>query len=89
MTLSDWLWRVPLAILFFVVIWRVGMSMLRSAASGPPPKDEQDEPEDVEELDVFLVCKECGTEYKVTQLGGMQVPRHCGEKMDVVRRPRE
>ena len=84
----DWLWRIPVAILLFLVIWRVGMSMLRSASSGPPPKSEQAPPEDVEDLEVFFVCNECGTEYKVTQLGELQVPRHCGEKMQVVRRPR-
>ena len=45
------------------------------------------EVEDVEELDVFLVCHECGTELHVTRLGELQVPRHCGEPMQVVRRP--
>ena len=46
------------------------------------------EPEDVAELDVFFVCSECGTEFQVTRLGEVQVPRHCGEPMSVVRRPR-
>jgi DNA-directed RNA polymerase subunit RPC12/RpoP len=36
---------------------------------------------------VFFVCGECGTELKVSRLGEMQVPRHCGERMQVVRRP--
>lgn len=85
MTFTDWLWRIPVAILMFVVIMRVGMKMLRSASQGPPSKGEREEPEDVEGLDVYFVCKECGTEFKVTQLGELQVPRHCGEKMDVVR----
>jgi hypothetical protein len=49
----------------------------------PPPL----EPEDVEDLDVFLLCGECGTELKVSRLGELQIPRHCGEKMQVVRRP--
>jgi hypothetical protein len=43
--------------------------------------------EDVEDLDVFLVCRECGTEFRVTRLGELQVPRHCGEPMAVVQRP--
>ena len=34
------------------------------------------------------VCGECGTEFQVTRLGEVQVPRHCGEPMQVVRRPR-
>lgn len=86
MSFWEWAWRIPVAILMFLVIWRVGLAMLRGASQGPPPKDEQLPPEDVEDLEVFFVCHECGTEFKVTQLGELQVPRHCGEKMGVVRR---
>jgi hypothetical protein len=32
------------------------------------------------------VCRECGTEFRVTRLGELQIPRHCGEPMQVVRR---
>jgi hypothetical protein len=42
----------------------------------------------VTELDVFFVCTECGTEFRVEKLGELQVPRHCGERMRVERRPR-
>jgi hypothetical protein len=77
---------IPVAYL----IWRLGVANLR-ALSGPAPGalDEDKpppEPEDVEELDVYLVCGECGTEFKVSRLGELQIPRHCGEKMRVVRR---
>lgn len=72
------------------VIWRLGVANLRALA-GPAPGalDEEKpppEPEDVDELEVYLVCGECGTEYKVSRLGELQIPRHCGEKMQVVRR---
>ena len=50
---------------------------------------EKIEAEDVAELDVFFVCGECGTELQVTRLGEIQIPRHCGEPMKVVRRPRQ
>ena len=81
--------RVLVAILLFVVIAFVGIQMLRAASGGDrtearPPDAE---PEDVADLDVFLVCAECGTEFQVTRLGEVQVPRHCGERMEVVRRP--
>jgi hypothetical protein len=87
-----WL-AIPTAVLFGYVIWRFGMATLRSLAGpapgalddGPPPA----EPEDVEDLDVYLVCSECGTEFKVSRLGELQIPRHCGEKMQVVRRTAE
>jgi hypothetical protein len=68
------------------LIWRVGIGVLRSI-SGEGATRERPEVEDVEELDVFLVCGECGTEFRVTRLGELQIPRHCGESMQVVRRP--
>jgi hypothetical protein len=82
-------WVVVLtALLVGFVIWRVGTAMLRSL-SVPPGGAEPAPPEaeDVEDLDVFLLCGECGTELKVSRLGELQIPRHCGEKMQVVRRP--
>ncbi|HYJ61995.1 MAG TPA: hypothetical protein VE032_11090 [Actinomycetota bacterium] len=71
-------------------IWKVGTATLRSLAhqapgvldDAPAPR----EPEDVEDLDVVLVCSECGTELRVSKLGELQIPRHCGEKMQVERR---
>jgi hypothetical protein len=89
----PWWILVPGAILFGFAIWKVGMSTLR-ALSGPPPgtldtEPPPKEPEDVDELDVYLVCGECGTEFKVSRLGELQIPRHCGEKMHVVRRAGE
>lgn len=85
----KWLAFITAPLVAFVV-WRVGVATLRSL-SGPAPGslDEgapPEEPEDVEDLDVYLVCGECGTELKVSKLGELQIPRHCGEKMQVVRR---
>jgi hypothetical protein len=65
------------------IAW-LGITALR-AASGPGPREKPDV-EDVEGLEVFLVCRECGTEFRVTRLGELQIPRHCGEPMEVVRR---
>jgi hypothetical protein len=81
----TWL-LVLTAILIGAVIWRVGIAMIRSLSIDPDQASAPDEPEDVEALDVFLVCEECGTEFKVSRLGELQVPRHCGERMQVVRR---
>jgi hypothetical protein len=81
----TWL-AVAIAILLAVVIWRVGIGVLRSV-SGVGVRRERPDVEDVEELEVFLVCAECGTEFRVTRLGELQIPRHCGEPMLVVRRP--
>ena len=69
-----------------VLVFLFGVRMLRRAAT-PPPAHEGPA-EDVESLDVFFVCVECGTELRVEKLGELQVPRHCGERMLVERRPR-
>jgi hypothetical protein len=81
--------RIFVAVLLFVAILSIGVVLTRAMSArrvgeevGPK------EPEDVADLDVFFVCRECGTEFQVTRLGEMQVPRHCGEVMEVVQRPR-
>ena len=82
--------RILIAVVLFAVIAYVGIQMLRAASGGGragPARPADAEPEDVADLDVFLVCAECGTEFQVTRLGEAQVPRHCGERMEVVRRP--
>jgi hypothetical protein len=78
-------WVVLTAILMAAAIGWVGIVALR-AASGGGPRD-RPEVEDVGDLDVYLVCGECGTEFRVTRLGELQIPRHCGEPMKVTRRP--
>ena len=51
-----------------------------------PPERHEGPPEEVADLDVRFVCGECGTELRVEKIGELQVPRHCGERMRVVRR---
>ena len=68
-----------------VVSGWLGITALR-AVSGVGVDRTSPEPEDVDELEVYLVCRECGTEFRVTRIGELQIPRHCGEPMEVVRR---
>ena len=81
--------NILVAVLLFVGIMALGIVLTRAMSARrigdeePGPR----EPEDVTELDVFFVCRECGTEFQVTRLGEVQVPRHCGEPMAVVQRP--
>jgi hypothetical protein len=75
-----------IAVVLFGGIAAVGLATIRGFTANAPRH--RIEPEDVAELDVFFVCGECGTEFQVTRLGEVQVPRHCGEPMQVVRRPR-
>ncbi|HYG72450.1 MAG TPA: hypothetical protein VEC15_09230 [Actinomycetota bacterium] len=79
-------WVIATALLMAVVIAWLGITALR-AASGAGITTTKADVEDVEELEVFLVCRECGTEFQVTRLGELQIPRHCGEPMEVVQRP--
>jgi hypothetical protein len=79
----QWLVILSAVVMAIVIAW-LGITALR-AASGPGPRTKS-EVEDVEGLDVFLVCRECGTEFRVTRLGELQIPRHCGEPMEVVDR---
>jgi hypothetical protein len=79
-------WIVLSAIGVAVLIAWLGLTALR-AASGVGLDHESHEAEDVDDLEVYLVCRECGTEFRVTRLGELQIPRHCGERMEVVRRP--
>jgi hypothetical protein len=72
-------------VLIGVAIWKIGIASIRSFS--PKPGQEKHELEDVEDLEVSFVCGECGTELRVARLGELQVPRHCGEKMQVVQRP--
>jgi hypothetical protein len=74
------------AVAVAVVIAWLGLTALR-AASGVGVDLRRPEPEDVDDLEVYLVCRECGTELRVTRLGELQIPRHCGERMEVVQRP--
>jgi hypothetical protein len=84
--MPQWL-MIVIALLIGYAIWRVGIASIRSFSPPPDAPPGGQEVEDVDDLDVFLVCAECGTEFKVSRLGELQIPRHCGEKMQVVRRP--
>jgi hypothetical protein len=85
LAIATWFQWLVAVVLFVAILW-IGLAFLRGVSGGAP--SEHIDPEDVTDLDVFFVCAECGTEFQVTRLGNIQVPRHCGEPMEVVRRPR-
>ena len=75
------------AVAIGALIWKVGIASIRSFSIDPEVEVAPEVPEDVEDLDVYLVCNECGTEFKISRLGELQIPRHCGERMQVEQRP--
>jgi DNA-directed RNA polymerase subunit RPC12/RpoP len=74
------------AVVLGLLILLSGVWVLR-ALGRQRPGPYEGPPEEVTELDVYFVCGECGTELRVERIGELQVPRHCGEKMLVERRP--
>lgn len=80
--------RIFIGVLMGIVIFVIGRRMVMAIASSRPKEEREEGPEDVADLDVVFLCEECGTEYRVERLGELQVPRHCGEPMHVVQRPR-
>jgi hypothetical protein len=78
--------RIFLTVLFAFGILVIGVWFV-SAIARTRAKEEVTA-EDVAALDVFFVCGDCGTEFRVEKVGQLQVPRHCGEPMEVERRPR-
>ena len=83
---SFWI-QFLIAVALFVAVAFAGLAVLRGIAGSG--RRARIDPEDVADLDVFFVCAECGTEFKVTRLGEIQVPTHCGEPMKVIRRSRQ
>lgn len=81
------IWRILIALILGAGILTAGLWLLK-AVSGSGSTRGEGEPEDVADLAVFFVCGECGTEYQVTKVGEVTVPRHCGEPMRAERRPR-
>jgi DNA-directed RNA polymerase subunit RPC12/RpoP len=74
------------AVIFGLLILVSGVWVLRALAR-PRAGPREGPPEEVSQLEVYFVCGECGTELRVERIGELQVPRHCGERMLVERRP--
>lgn len=84
--MSTFLRLLVAAVLGGVILF-LGIWFLRAFSSGGGRSVEA-EPQDVSDLEVYFVCGECGTEYQVTKVGELSIPRHCGETMQVERRPK-
>ncbi len=71
------------AIVLFLVIWRVGVGMLRAVTTPLPPPPPAGE---LRRVNLRYRCSVCGAELKMTLAGDEEPepPRHCMEEMDLV-----
>jgi hypothetical protein len=71
------------ALVLFLVIWRVGVAMLRAVTTPLPPPPPAGE---LRKVNLRYRCSVCGTEIKMTLAGDEEPepPRHCMEEMDLV-----
>ena len=80
--MGSFMWILGAAIIG-VVIFRIGLGMLRSlgAPIAPPPT-----PGEMRKVNLRFRCSICGTEVKMTAANDEmpQPPRHCLEDMDLV-----
>jgi hypothetical protein len=74
---------VILAVIVGLLIWRIGLSMIRALSRGipePPP------PGELRRIALRYRCTICGAELKMTRASEEvpEPPRHCLEDMDLV-----
>jgi hypothetical protein len=76
--------KLVIAVLVFLLIWRVGTMMLGGLARPipePPP------PGELRKVKLVYRCSLCGTELRMTAANDdvPEPPRHCQEDMELVR----
>ena len=77
------IFRLVIAVLIMVVIWRSGMWMLRTFGQAPPPPPP---PGEMRRIKVKYRCSLCGAEARMTLAATEtpEPPRHCMEDMEYV-----
>ncbi len=78
----DW-WKIIGAVLFGLIIFRLGLGFLRALARPvpePPPAGE------LRKVKIQYRCSLCGTEVRMTTATNEMptAPKHCLEEMDLV-----
>ena len=75
--------KLAIAVVAFLLIWRIGTAMLGGLARPipePPP------PGELRKVKILYRCSICGTEVRMTSANDEvpEPPRHCQEDMDLV-----
>jgi hypothetical protein len=81
-SLSTVLWALG-AVAIAVIVWRVGVAMLRSVTTVLPPPPPAGE---MRKVNLRYRCSICGAEMRMTLASDEEPepPRHCQEDMDLV-----
>lgn len=82
------IFRLFIAVLIMVVIWRSGMWMLRMFGQAPPPPPPAGE---MRRIKMNYRCSICGVEARITRAHSEEPepPRHCMEDMEFVPGPED
>ena len=74
---------VMLGLVLMVVIWRVGMTILKALSAPPLPPPE---PGEMRKVNVRYRCEVCGVELRMTMApdDDPPPPKHCLEEMIIV-----
>ena len=79
--------NILIAVVIGLVVWRLGLFVLRSIAHAPEPPAEGE----LRKVNLRYRCSICGAEVKMVQASDdlPEPPRHCMEDMDLVAPPFE
>jgi hypothetical protein len=82
MTFGAVLWAIG-AVVLALVVWRIGIGLLRSLGRPLPPPPPEGE---MRRVNVRYRCSICGVEVRMTLADAEDPPppRHCQEDMDLV-----
>jgi hypothetical protein len=75
-------WKLLVAVVVFLVIWKLGVFVLRAIASPMP----EPEPGELRKVNLRYRCSICGTEVRMTSAPDEMPdpPRHCMDEMQLV-----
>ena len=81
------LFNILIAVVIALVVWRLGLFVLRSIAHAPEPPAAGE----LRKVNLRYRCSICGAEVKMVQASEElpEPPRHCMEDMDLVAPPFE